>query len=85
MSIAGNRRIRVAILCAAAALAGAGPVAAQQDCAAVEETDFEAVVGCMSLEQLAGQLSAFNNAIGQRLTGNTLEENVRAGLGTAWG
>jgi beta-glucosidase len=86
MSILGNSRIRAATLCAGALwLAGAGPVAAQQDCAAVEETDFAAVARCMSLEQLAGQLSAFNNAIGQRLTGNTLEENVRAGLGTGMG
>jgi len=63
-----------------------GSATAQQTgCDAVDETDFEAVVGCMSLEQLAGQLSAFNNHIGQRLTGHTLEENVRAGLGTAMG
>ncbi|MGH6922012.1 MAG: glycoside hydrolase family 3 N-terminal domain-containing protein, partial [Geminicoccaceae bacterium] len=54
-------------------------------CATVDETDFEAVAGCMLLEELAAQLSAFNQHIGERLTGNTLEENVRIGLGTAMG
>ena len=67
---------------------GAGDGAAQHAepaCEAVDETDFKAVAGCMSLEELAAQLSAFNHHIGERLTGNTLEENVRAGLGTAMG
>lgn len=54
-------------------------------CATVDEIDFKTVAGCMSLEELAAQLSAFNHQIGERLTGNTLEENVRAGLGTAMG
>lgn len=86
---AGARRITLVAACAGILLwqAGAGDARAQgePDCAAVDETDFKAVAGCMSLEQLAAQLSAFNNHIGQRLTGNTLEENVRAGLGTAMG
>jgi beta-glucosidase len=67
---------------------GASDGAGQQAdpaCAAVDETDFEAVASCMSLEELAAQLSAFNQHIGQRLTGNALEENVRLGLGTAMG
>ena len=63
---------------------GAGQPA-EPACEAVEETDFKSVAACMSLEELAAQLSAFNHHIGERLTGNTLEENVRAGLGTAMG
>jgi hypothetical protein len=55
------------------------------DCAAIEETDFERVVACMSIEELAGQLTAFNESIALRLTGKTLEDNVRAGLGTIMG
>jgi beta-glucosidase len=67
---------------------GIGGAAGQEPdpaCAAIDETDFKAVAGCMSLEELAAQLSAFNPPIGQKLTGNTLEENIRAGLGTAMG
>ena len=63
------------------------PVAqdAQPGCNTIDESDLAAVAGCRSLEQLAGQLSAFNQHIGQRLTGRSLEENIRAGLGTAMG
>jgi beta-glucosidase len=71
-----------------AALAGAAPASARTepaDCAAVAETDLERVVRCMSLEQLAGQLTAFNEFIARRLTGRSLEENVGAGLGTVMG
>ena len=57
----------------------------QPGCDTIDESDLAAVAGCMSLEQLAGQLSAFNQHIGQRLTGRSLEENIRAGLGTAMG
>jgi beta-glucosidase len=59
--------------------------AADPACAAVDESDLAALAGCMSLEQLAGQLSAFNQHIGQRITGRSLEENIEAGLGTAMG
>jgi beta-glucosidase len=74
----------VVALCILGADDGAGQPA-EPTCEAVEETDFKAVAGCMSLEELAAQLSAFNQHIGERLTGNTLEENVRAGLGSAMG
>jgi beta-glucosidase len=63
---------------------GAGQQA-EPACAEIDQTDFKAVVRCMSLEQLAGQLSAFNQHIGERITGNSLEDNVRAGLGTVMG
>jgi hypothetical protein len=52
--------------------------AADPACAAVDESDLAALAGCMSLEQLAGQLSAFNQHIGQRITGRSLEENIEA-------
>ena len=71
-----------------AALAGPAEAAAQAqpaDCTSVEDTDFERVVQCMSLGELAGQLTAFNEFIALRLTGMTLEQNVRAGLGTVMG
>jgi hypothetical protein len=55
------------------------------DCAGADDTDFERVVRCMSLEELAGQLTAFNAHIALRLTGKTLDDNVRAGLGTVMG
>ena len=55
------------------------------DCASIDETDFERVVACMALEELAGQLTAFNEPVALRLTGKTLEESVRAGLGTIMG
>jgi beta-glucosidase len=71
-----------------AALAGPAAAAAQAqpaDCTSVEDTDFERVVQCMSLGELAGQLTAFNEFIALRLTSMTLEQNVRAGLGTVMG
>jgi beta-glucosidase len=55
------------------------------DCAAVDERDFKHVVACLSPEELAGQLTAFNQFIAQKLTGKTLEENVQAGVGTVMG
>jgi beta-glucosidase len=80
------RQGRLAIACAVLCLLATGSAGAQQtDCASVDETDFEAVVGCMTLEQLAGQMSAFNQQIGERVTGNSLEANIRAGLGTIMG
>jgi beta-glucosidase len=77
-----------AVALAIAALAGGAAVPAQADpadCGAVEETDFERVAQCMSLGELAGQLTAFNEFIARRLTGRSLEDNVRAGLGTVMG
>lgn len=59
--------------------------AAGPDCATVDDTDFERVVACMSTAELAGQLTAFNEHIASLLTGRTLEDNVRAGLGTVMG
>jgi beta-glucosidase len=85
---AARRGTLVAVGAVALWMFGAGDGAGQQvdpACAEVDQTDFKSVVGCMSLEELAAQLSAFNPPIGERLTGNTLEENVRAGLGTAMG
>jgi beta-glucosidase len=85
---AARKGTLVAVCAVALCILGAGDGAgqpAEPACEAVEETDFKAVAGCMSLEELAAQLSAFNQHIGERLTGNTLEENVRAGLGSAMG
>ena len=84
---AGRRPGALAIMLAA--LTGAvvnGPASGgPPECASVDETEFEQVVQCMSLEELAGQLTAFNAFIAMRLTGKTLEDNVRAGLGTVMG
>ncbi|MGH6900808.1 MAG: glycoside hydrolase family 3 N-terminal domain-containing protein, partial [Geminicoccaceae bacterium] len=82
------RRRHGAVALTIAALAGAATAPAHAepaDCTAVEDTDFERVVQCMSLEELAGQLTAFNEHIARRLTGKSLEDNVRAGLGTVMG
>jgi beta-glucosidase len=70
---------------AALAAAIAAPAQAQPECSAVDPTDLQRVVQCMSPEELAGQLTAFNEFIAQRLTGRSLEDNVRAGLGTVMG
>src|SRR5918996_4379871 len=85
---AARRGTLVAVCAMALWTFGAGDGAGQQAdpaCAEVDETDFKSVAGCMSLGERAAQLWAFNPPIGERLTGNTLEENVRAGLGTAMG
>jgi beta-glucosidase len=89
MSKAAARKGTLVAACAMALwFFGAGEGIGQQAepaCESIDETDFKTVAGCMSLEELAAQLSAFNQHIGERLTGNTLEENVRIGLGTAMG
>ena len=88
----GARARTLVVTCALAAVSALAPLpflataqATTPECTSVEETDFERVVACMSLEQLAGQLSAFNAHIAMVLTGKTLEDNVRAGLGTVMG
>jgi beta-glucosidase len=63
----------------------AGQAAAAARCAAVEATDFARVAECMSLDELALQLTAFNPRIAPLLTGQSLEELVAAGLGTIMG
>ena len=88
IAVAARRGVLVTACTMAMWTYGPGEVAGQQaepGCDAIDETDFKSVVGCMSLEELAAQLTAFNHHIGERLTGNTLEQNVRAGLGTAMG
>jgi beta-glucosidase len=87
ISTTGRRPAVIAVMIAA--LAGAvitGPARGEpSDCARVAATDFERVARCMSLEELAGQLTALNPFIALRLTGKTLDDNVRAGLGTVMG
>ena len=80
------RSCGVLAIMTAASFAIAAPAEAKSpECASVDDTDLERVVRCMSPEELAGQLTAFNDHIARRLTGRSLEDNIRAGLGTVMG
>lgn len=78
------RRPAVLLATLLAALATADAAHGRSACPP-DESDVERVVRCLSLEELAGQLTAFNEPIARRLTGRSLEEHIRAGLGTMMG